>query len=118
MTRYCFSLQVRPDRLAEYRERHRAVWPEMLAALRDSGWRNYALFLRDDGLLIGFVESDDLRAARAAMAATEVNARWQAAMAPFFVDLEGRPDEGFTLLEEVFHLEDQLADVARGRTRG
>ena len=34
MARYCFQLQVRPERLAEYRERHRAVWPEMLAALR------------------------------------------------------------------------------------
>jgi L-rhamnose mutarotase len=118
MTRYCFSLQVRPDRLAEYREHHRAVWPEMLTALRDAGWRNYSLFLRDDGLLIGYVEADDLPAARAAMAATEVNARWQAGTAPFFADLEGRPDEGFTLLEEVFHLEDQLADVARRRVEG
>jgi L-rhamnose mutarotase len=106
--RYCFQLQVRPERLAEYTERHRAVWPEMLAALRDTGWRNYSLFLRDDGLLIGYVEADDLRDAQAGMAATEVNARWQAEMAPFFVDLAGRPDEGLRLLEEVFHLEDQL----------
>ena len=45
---------------------------------RDTGWRNYSLFLRDDGLLIGYVEADDLQAAQAAMAATEVNARWQA----------------------------------------
>jgi L-rhamnose mutarotase len=109
MARYCFQLQVRPERLAEYRERHRAVWPEMLAALRDTGWRNYSLFLRPDGLLIGYVEADDLRAAQDGMAATAVNARWQAEMAPFFADLEGRPDEGFLLLEEVFHLEDQLA---------
>ena len=109
MPRYCFQLQVRPERLAEYRERHRAVWPEMLAALRDTGWRNYSLFLRADGLLIGYVESDDLAASQAAMAATAVNARWQAEMAPFFVDLDGRPDEGFLLLDEVFHLEDQLA---------
>jgi hypothetical protein len=29
-------------------------------------------------------------------------------MAPFFLDLDRRPDEGFLLLEEVFHLEDQL----------
>jgi len=43
------------------------------------------------------------------MAGTDVNARWQAEMAPYFAELEGRPDEGFTLLEEVFHLEDQLA---------
>ncbi|WP_343212818.1 hypothetical protein [Arthrobacter sp. Br18] len=42
------------------------------------------------------------------MAATEMNARWQAEMAEFFVELEGRPDEGFLRLEEVFHLEDQL----------
>jgi L-rhamnose mutarotase len=132
MARYCFQLQVRPERLAEYRARHSAVWPDMLAALRDTGWRNYSLFLRDDGLLrapfnaaghsgpsvltttprrkglVGYVEADDLRASQAGMAETEVNARWQAEMAPFFVDLDGRPDEGFLLLEEVFHLEDQL----------
>ena len=108
--RYCFLLQVRPDRLAEYRERHRGVWPEMLAALRDSGWRNYSLHLRPDGLLVGYVEADDLAAAQRAMAATAVNARWQAEMAPFFAELDGRPpDEGFEVLEEVFHLEDQLA---------
>src|SRR3954471_9777605 len=95
VARYCFCLQVRPERLAEYRERHRAVWPEMLAALRDTGWRNYSLFLRDDGLLLGYVEAHGLAAAPGAMAATEVNARWQAEMAPFFVDLEGGPDEGF-----------------------
>ncbi|HWJ09174.1 MAG TPA: L-rhamnose mutarotase, partial [Nocardioides sp.] len=84
MPRYCFSLQVRPDRMEEYAARHRTVWPEMLAALEETGWRNYSLFLREDGLLIGYVEADDLVAAQSAMAATEVNARWQAEMAPYF----------------------------------
>ena len=43
------------------------------------------------------------------MARTDVNRRWQAEMAPFFVSLEGGgPEEGLVLLEEVFHLEDQL----------
>lgn len=107
--RYCFNLQVRPDRLTEYAARHREVWPEMLDALRDSGWRNYSLFLREDGLLVGYVEADDLAAARAAMAATKVNDRWQAEMAPYFTGIDGRPpDESFVLLTEVFHLEDQL----------
>ena len=111
MNRYCFLLQVRPDRLAEYRERHRQVWPDMLAALKASGWHHYSLFLRDDGLLVGYVESDDLAAAQAAMAATEVNARWQAQMAGFFTGLDGRrPDEGFQLLDEIFNLETQLAE--------
>ncbi len=110
MARYCFLLQVRAEMLAEYRERHAAVWPDMLRALRETGWRNYSLFARPDGLLVGYVEADDLGAAQRAMAATEVNARWQAQMSQYFTGLDGRaPDEGFVLLEEVFNLEDQLA---------
>ena len=110
MTRYCFTLHVRPDRLAEYRQRHAAVWPDMLRALRDAGWHNYSIFARQDGLLIGYVEASDLAAAQQAMAATEVNARWQAEMSRYFTGLDGRAaDEGFALLEEVFNLEDQLA---------
>lgn len=108
MKRYCFQLQVKPDRLEDYATAHAAVWPEMVQALAASGWHNYSLFLRQDGLLIGYVESDDLAAAQLAMAATEVNARWQAEMGDYFVDLGVPPDEGFLLLDEVFHLEDQL----------
>ncbi len=115
MPRYCFQLQVKPERIAEYRERHAAVWPDMLRALAETGWRSYSLFLRPDGLLIGYVESEDLAAAQAAMNATDVNHRWQAEMSPFFESLDAetqfRPDQGFVLLEEVFHLEDQLADL-------
>ncbi len=107
--RVCFQLQVRPERLTEYRARHAAVWPEMLRALRESGWHNYSLFVRDDGLLIGYFETPSLEQALARMAATDVNRRWQAEMAELFVELDGAPDEGFTRLTEVFHLEDQLA---------
>jgi L-rhamnose mutarotase len=85
----------------------------MLAALAEAGWRNYSLFLHDDGLLVGYVEADDLHASLDAMAGTEVNARWQAEMAPLFVGLEGAPDAGLVLLEEVFHLEDQLGRLHR-----
>jgi L-rhamnose mutarotase len=110
MARYCFLLQVRPELLAEYRERHAAVWPDMLRALNETGWRHYSLFARPDGLLVGYVEAGDLAAAQRAMAATEVNARWQAEMSRYFTGLDGRPpDEGFLLLEEIFNLDDQLA---------
>ena len=106
MERICFLLKVKPDRLQEYKQRHRQVWPEMLAALRETGWRNYSLFLRDDGLLVGYLETPDFQAARAGMALREVNERWQREMAPFFEALDGRrPDEGMLLLEEAFHLE-------------
>jgi len=98
--RVCFQLHVRPERIAEYRERHRAVWPEMLDALSKAGWSNYSLFLRPDGLLIGYLETEDFEAATAAMDATDVNARWQADMAPFFSE-----ELSFERLEEVFHLD-------------
>ncbi|MEO8261591.1 MAG: L-rhamnose mutarotase [Pseudolysinimonas sp.] len=112
MQRVCFQLQVDPSRLTEYRERHAAVWPDMLKALASTGWHNYSLFLRADGMLIGYFETPDLDAALAGMAATDVNSRWQAEMSPFFLDLEGAaPDTGFLRLTEVFHLEDQLRDT-------
>jgi L-rhamnose mutarotase len=103
--RVCFLLKVRPERLAEYRERHQNVWPDMREALSRTGWHNYSLFLRDDGLLVGYLETEDFEAAKKAMAETDVNARWQAEMAPFFEDLDGRPDEGMAPLTEVFHLD-------------
>ena len=109
MQRVCFQLQVRPDRLEEYVAHHARVWPEMLEALRDSGWHNYSLFLREDGLLIGYVETPSIEEAVAAMGRTDVNARWQEQMAPFFEDLgDARPDTGFVQLREIFNLEQQL----------
>lgn len=109
MERICFRLQVRPDRLDEYVTRHAAVWPEMLDALRGSGWHNYSIFLDADGTLIGYFETPSLEAALASMAATDVNARWQAEMREYFVDLGGQqPDTGFVRLREVFNLESQL----------
>ena len=107
MQRVCFVLNVRPDRVEEYRERHAAVWPEMLTALRDSGWRSYSLFLSETGLLIGYFEADDKDLAQARMAATDVNVRWQAQMAELFAG-EGNPDEEFSYVPEVFNLVDQL----------
>ena len=107
MNRYGFALKVRAGMLDEYRRHHEAVWPEMLDALRRAGWHNYSLFLRDDGLLFGYFETpDSLQAAQEGMAREEVNARWQAFMAPYFEDLEGAfPDQGLLELEEVFHLD-------------
>ncbi len=103
--RVCFVLQVRRDRLDEYRERHAHVWPEMRDALSAAGWRNYSLFLRADGLLVGYLECDDFPACQARMQETEVNRRWQAEMAEFFeLDGGGAPDAAMEPLAGVFHL--------------
>ena len=105
MQRVAFVLKVKADRLEEYKRRHREVWPEMLQALHETGWHNYSLFLRPDGLLFGYLETPDFERARQEMASREVNARWQREMAPFFESLGGRPDEAMQPLEEVFHLD-------------
>ena len=105
MKRICFCLQVKRGRLEEYKARHAQVWPEMLEALHQSGWHNYSLFLRDDGLLIGYVETPDFERALRLMAATDVNRRWQAEMAGFFDGVPGRnADEQMAPIPEVFHL--------------
>lgn len=106
MERACFVGRIRPERLEEYRARHREVWPEMAKALQDAGWSNYSLFLTDDGLLVGYLETDDYAAAQRRMAQAEVNARWQAEMQPFFADLGGLPpDQAFRRVTEIFHLD-------------
>ena len=76
------------------------VWPEMLDALRAAGWTNYSLFLTGDGLLVGYLETDDYAAALGADGGHRVNGRWQAEMAPFFADLGGLPpDQGFRRID-------------------
>ncbi|MGA2851592.1 MAG: L-rhamnose mutarotase [Terracidiphilus sp.] len=104
--RICFTLKVRADKVAEYKKRHARVWPEMLDALRETGWHNYSLFLRADGLLIGYLEADDFERCCTEMKKHPVNAKWQAEMAPLFEAMsDGGADDSMFPLEEVFHLD-------------
>ncbi len=107
MKRVGFVLKVKPERLDEYREHHKQVWPLMLQALSEAGWHNYSLFVRQDGLLFGYFETPiSLQAAQQAMATTEINRHWQEFMAPFFETPDNvRPDEMFLELTEIFHLD-------------
>jgi L-rhamnose mutarotase len=107
--RICFRSAVEPGLVGEYKRRHTDVWPDMLRELKSAGWNNYTLHLDDDGLLIGILECGDFDDIRARMALTEVNARWQKAMAGLFPPSAANPDDGFTVLAEVFNLEKQLA---------
>jgi len=109
LQRVCFLLNVRPDKLEEYKARHRQVWPDMIRALRESGWSNYSLFLRPDGLLVGYLETPDFDQALAKMKRRAVNEQWQREMAPFFLSHDGnsRVDDAMVPIEEIFHLESE-----------
>ena len=107
MKRVAFILKVREERLKEYKEYHRNVWPEQVEALRRNGWHNYTLFLRDNGMLFGYVETlNGLEAALDGMAKEEINLKWQELMKPLFEVLSGaRPDQSMVELEEIFHMD-------------
>lgn len=104
--RVCFLLKIRPGKVEEYKQCHAHVWPDMVEALRTTGWHNYSIFLRPDGLVVGYLETDNFEQACAAMKDHPVNARWQNQMAPLFESLAGDgPDDSMFPLEEIFHLD-------------
>ncbi len=113
--RVCFELRVRPELIDEYVERHTVVWPKMLRAIERAGRRNYSLFLRDDGMLIGYYEVDDDAASAHALAADPDTAEWESEASGFFLQLDGRrADQSAPRLTEIFHLEDQLDGLKDG----
>jgi L-rhamnose mutarotase len=107
MKRIGFLLKVRPDKIREYTELHRAVWPEMTEALRRRGWRRYSLFMREDGLLFGYFETpESFQSALAGMSQEPINRKWQEFVASCFENLEGsHADQSMQELVEVFHLD-------------
>lgn len=107
MKRIGFLLKVKQDKIDEYKKIHKNVWPEMQEALSRTGWYNYSLFMREDGLLFGYFETpDSLQNALDGMSKEEINTKWQEMMAPFFESVSGgRADEILIELEEVFHMD-------------
>jgi len=100
-----FTLNLNPDKVAEYEESHRAVWPEMLALLTASGISKYSIFRRDAQLFLTFT-CEDFEQTWAKIEKSLVNVRWQQAMAPFFAPMDDRkPGERFPMWQEVFYLD-------------
>ena len=107
MNRVGFLLKVKEEMVEDYKKQHEAVWPEMQQALQQTGWHNYTIFMRPDGLLFGYFETpDSFQTALDGMAEQAINERWQEFMAPYFENLGGaHADQSMVQLEEVFHLD-------------
>ncbi len=102
MERLCFTFKLAPGALPEYVKRHDEIWPEMLEALTESGYRNYTLF-HSDGVITGYAECHpDIATAAAKMGATEVNQRWAAWFEGLIVDLVDEDGSLFTA-DQVWH---------------
>jgi len=105
MKRYGMLIGVKPEKLAEYIEIHRKVWPEVLATITRCNIRNYSIFLKD-GMLFAYYEyiGTDYEADMAKMAADPKTQEWWKITDPMQVPLETRGEgEWWAIMEEVFH---------------
>jgi L-rhamnose mutarotase len=95
-----------PEKEAEYRELHVAVWPGVLEALKRANISNYSIFLRD-GYLFSYLEysGDDYQADYARMAAEETFQEWWKLTDPCQGPLPTADNERWAPAEEVFHLD-------------
>ena len=95
--------RLRPGAEERYEEYHRAVWPDVLQAIRRVGITKYLIY-RDGLDLFHFIECDDYDRAIADLAKDPVNARWQAEMAPMMAkahDFSGQSRDRLPLIFEL-----------------
>ena len=105
MARYAFLLRLKPGTGPGYDKAHEAVWPELLALLKGVGIYDYSIFRRDELLVLTMRIDGDFDTAWDKIVQDPVNARWQKAMAEYFVpEQDARPGERFPMMREVFFL--------------
>jgi len=100
-------IRVRPDKYDEYKELHAAVWPEVLAKLRECNIRNYSIYFKD-GFLFSYFEytGDDFEADMAKMAADPKTQEWWKVTDPCQRPLPTRAEgEWWAEMEELFHMD-------------
>jgi|TARA_B110000438_G_C15592642_1_gene554558 L-rhamnose mutarotase len=105
MKRVGFIFKIKEKKIEEYKVHHKNVWPDMLAALKKNGWRNYSIFLKPDGTLFGYFEAEkSFEDSLSRMAHEEINNKWQSFMKPYFEILDDKnPDQAMIELSEIFH---------------
>lgn len=104
MERICFTFEIYPGQEAEYKRRHDEIWPELVDAIEESGFRNYSLFRRDQQI-VAYVECHpDVATAFKALSAYEANERWSEGFQDVIVGLTDDAGKLFTL-DEVWHLD-------------
>lgn len=107
MKRYGSVIRVRPEKLAEYKSLHAAVWPAVLAQIKGSNIQNYSIYYKD-GFLFGYFEytGTDYEKDMQAMADDPVTQDWWAVCKPCQQPLDTREEgEWWATMEEVFHLD-------------
>ena len=104
MQRFCFTFDIREGTEDEYKRRHDEIWPELVEAIKDSGFENYSLF-RTGTTIVAYVECNpDVATAFAKLGPNEANTRWSEWFEDVIVSLVDENGELYRI-EEVWHLD-------------
>ncbi|MAP39522.1 MAG: hypothetical protein CL879_07895 [Dehalococcoidia bacterium] len=104
MERACFTFEIYPDKVDEYKRRHDEIWPELVEVIRNSGAKNYTLFRRGTQV-IAYVECHpDIATTFSLAGAHEISARWSEWFEDVIVSLVDEEGNQFSA-EEVWHLD-------------
>ncbi len=103
--RYGMVIQVRPEKLDEYKKLHAAAWPGVLKMIRECNIQNYSIYLKDNYLFSYFeYTGTDFKADMAKMAADPTTQEWWKVCEPCQAPLPTRAEgEWWANMEEVFH---------------
>lgn len=105
MQRYGSVIKLKPEKLAEYKQLHANVWPEVLKMIRECNIRNYSIYFKD-GFLFSYFEyqGNDFNGDMKKMAADPRTQAWWKLTDPCQEPLETRqPGEWWASMEEFFH---------------
>lgn len=109
MRKFCLALDLLPDPvlIAEYEAHHRAVWPEVLASIRQSGIRQLEIYRVENRLFMVLEAEDDFSfEKKAASDASNPKVQaWETLMWNYQRALPtARPGEKWILAERIFSL--------------
>ena len=107
MQRYGSVIKLKPEKLAEYKELHANVWPDVLTMIRECNIHNYSIYFKD-GYLFSYFEyhGEDFAADMQKMAADPQTQAWWKLTNPCQEPLETRKEgEWWAGMEEFFHMD-------------
>lgn len=104
MERVCFTFDLYEGAEAEYKKRHDAIWPELVAAIKDAGFANYSLFRRGTQIVAYAEVSPDLATALGKLGKSEYNAKWATWFEDLIVNLTDAKGQLMSMTE-VWHLD-------------
>jgi L-rhamnose mutarotase len=110
-SRYGSVIRLKAEKIAEYKQLHAAVWPEVLSMIEACNISNYSIYMHplDDGehYLFSYFEyaGDDFASDMAKMAADPVTQQWWSVCKPCQIPVAHRQEgDWWATMEEVFHL--------------